>query len=112
MTRMRGQDTMRSACKYYARTGSCRYGDNCRFAHELPQPAPELRQWCSAGKVCTVLRLSGAVGKSRATAPGLASFSRGEAFLAFDLCGHGLGGVDLCAQAMASCWRGACRRAA
>ena len=54
--RMRGQDTLRSACKYYARTGSCRYGDSCRFAHELPQPAPELRQWCSAAEVCTVQR--------------------------------------------------------
>lgn len=56
MARMRGQDNMRSACKYYARTGSCRYGDNCRFAHELPQPAPELRQWCSAAEVCKVQR--------------------------------------------------------
>ena len=91
MARMRGQDTMRSACKYYARTGLCRYGDNCRFAHELPQPAPALRQWCSAAEVCKAdSGCQARLARAGAAAQGLGKpvSANGEAVLVIVLCAH------------------------
>ncbi|KAK9842562.1 hypothetical protein WJX81_006229 [Elliptochloris bilobata] len=62
---MRGQDTMRGACKYFARSGSCRYGDTCRYAHELPPAVPEARSWCSAAEAEDIDASSSSAGALR-----------------------------------------------